>query len=110
MAPVLRVEVCLALPQRAWRVALELAPGARIEDALQVATPILQAGAAPVADSDASGVPARWAVGVHGRLRPPDWPLRDGDRVELYRPLEVDPKTARRRRAGQRCAAAGADA
>jgi putative ubiquitin-RnfH superfamily antitoxin RatB of RatAB toxin-antitoxin module len=29
-------------------------------------------------------------------------PLRDGDRVELYRPLTVDPKEARRRRAAKR--------
>ena len=108
MAPALRVEVCLALPQRAWRVALELAPGARIADALRAATPVLQAGAAPVANLDASGAPPHWAVGVHGRLRPSDWPLHDGDRVEILRPLEVDPKTARRRRARQPRAAAGA--
>jgi len=25
--------------------------------------------------------------------------LRDGDRVEIYRPLKIDPKEARRRRA-----------
>lgn len=100
MAPVLRVEVCLALPQRAWRVALELAPGARLSDALRAAAPVLQSGGAPATHLDAPA-PARWAVGVHGRLRAPDWPLRDGDRVELYRPLEVDPKVARRRRARQ---------
>ena len=37
-------------------------------------------------------------VGVWGRLRTPQDPLRDGDRVELYRPLQVDPKEARRQR------------
>ncbi|CAN0105203.1 unnamed protein product [Chrysoparadoxa australica] len=30
-----------------------------------------------------------------------DQPLRDGDRVEIYRPLTTDPKEQRRRRAGR---------
>ena len=37
-------------------------------------------------------------VGVWGRVQPLDHVLRDGDRVELYRPLTVDPKEARRLR------------
>jgi putative ubiquitin-RnfH superfamily antitoxin RatB of RatAB toxin-antitoxin module len=48
-------------------------------------------------------------AGIWGRVRPPGTLLHDGDRVELYRPLTVDPKEARRvraevrrRRSGQR--------
>ncbi len=37
-------------------------------------------------------------VGVWGRLRSLDDVLRDQDRVEIYRPLQVDPKEARRLR------------
>lgn len=37
-------------------------------------------------------------VGVWGRFCERSDRLRDGDRVELYRPLQVDPKEARRRR------------
>ncbi len=37
-------------------------------------------------------------VGVWGRKAPLDQPLRDQDRVEVYRPLRVDPKVARRER------------
>jgi len=37
-------------------------------------------------------------VGVWGRLQPLDAALRDGDRVEVFRPLTVDPKEARRLR------------
>ena len=37
-------------------------------------------------------------TGVWGRKLAPDHVLRDGDRVELYRPLKVDPKLARRER------------
>jgi putative ubiquitin-RnfH superfamily antitoxin RatB of RatAB toxin-antitoxin module len=38
------------------------------------------------------------SVGVWGALRGLDHPLRDRDRVEVYRPLKVDPKEARRLR------------
>lgn len=42
---------------------------------------------------------ARQRVGVWGHLRLLQDVLREGDRVELYRPLQVDPKQARRLRA-----------
>ncbi|HEV2540390.1 MAG TPA: RnfH family protein [Frateuria sp.] len=38
-------------------------------------------------------------LGIFGRRVAPDQRLRDGDRVEIYRPLTLDPKDARRRRA-----------
>ena len=38
------------------------------------------------------------ACGVWGQLRSPRYVLQSGDRVELYRPLTVDPKVARRER------------
>ena len=37
-------------------------------------------------------------VGIWGRLRSLDTVLHDHDRVELYRPLTIDPMAARRRR------------
>ena len=39
------------------------------------------------------------AVGIWGRVKPLATLLRDGDRVEIYRPLKADPKAARRHRA-----------
>lgn len=39
------------------------------------------------------------AFGVWGKVRPLSHVLRDGDRVEIYRPLLADPKEARRTRA-----------
>lgn len=36
--------------------------------------------------------------GVFGQRRAPESLLEEGDRVELWRPLRVDPKEARRRR------------
>jgi putative ubiquitin-RnfH superfamily antitoxin RatB of RatAB toxin-antitoxin module len=58
---------------------------------------------ATVADAvAAAGLTPAGHVGmaVHGESATGDRPLRDGDRVELLRPLAIDPKDARRRRAG----------
>lgn len=41
---------------------------------------------------------AHCTLGVWGKLRGLDEPLRDLDRIEIYRPLQVDPKEARRLR------------
>jgi len=40
-------------------------------------------------------------IGIWGRACPPETVLGDGDRVELYRPLTMDPNEARRLRAKQ---------
>lgn len=40
--------------------------------------------------------------GVFGELKPDDYCLGEGDRVEIYRPLTRDPREARRRRAGKK--------
>ncbi len=85
----LRVEVlyCPA-PGVADCVALQLPPGSCLQDAV-----------------DASGLCLRHALdaatlraGIWGRVQPSQTLLRDRDRVELYRPLRVDPKEARRLR------------
>jgi len=75
-------------PGRAVEVDLVLPAGATLRDALV-------AGGLSVAAVDAG--PRR--VGVWGRLRPLEAALADGDRVEVYRPLQVEPMEARRARA-----------
>ena len=55
---------------------------------------------------ECSGLPHAWprfdwrgaSVGVWGRKSGLDAALRDGDRIEVYRPLQIDPKLARRER------------
>jgi putative ubiquitin-RnfH superfamily antitoxin RatB of RatAB toxin-antitoxin module len=37
-------------------------------------------------------------LGVYGKRKTPDCLLHDGDRVEIYAPLSIDPKMARQRR------------
>ena len=39
------------------------------------------------------------SLGIFGKLVKPETILRDHDRVEIYRPLTVDPKEKRRKRA-----------
>lgn len=82
----MRVEVVIAWPDRYLARVVELPEGARVADAVGMAA------------LDPAGE-AR-ACAVHGVLARPEQPLRDGDRVELLRPLLIDPKEARRRRAG----------
>ena len=41
------------------------------------------------------------SLGIWGRACEPHTPLREGDRVEVYRPLTMDPNEARRLRAKQ---------
>jgi putative ubiquitin-RnfH superfamily antitoxin RatB of RatAB toxin-antitoxin module len=74
-------------------VSLHLQPGATLAEALQLSG-LLQRYGLP-----GEGL----ATGVWGRRQPADRVLREGDRVEIYRPLCVDPKEARRLRyrAGQ---------
>ena len=85
----LQVEVvCCAQAGPCQSVPLELAPGATVADALRLSGLLEQHGLG--ADTVKAGV---W-----GRVREGHTLLRDRDRVEIYRPLVVDPKEARRQR------------
>jgi putative ubiquitin-RnfH superfamily antitoxin RatB of RatAB toxin-antitoxin module len=86
----LRVEVVYALPEREDAVSVSLPAGASALDALR-ASGLLERH--PEIDL------ARQKIGVYGRVVSAEARLRDGDRVEVYRPLAVEPKEARRRRA-----------
>jgi putative ubiquitin-RnfH superfamily antitoxin RatB of RatAB toxin-antitoxin module len=81
----MRVEVVFALPGEAQVATVELPAGATVRDAVAAAR---------------IGSPA--VVGIFGKRVRPDHKLSDGDRVEIYRPLAMDPKEARRRRARKR--------
>ncbi len=70
-------------------VALEVSPGTTLSDCLD---------AAGLADRYPQWDPGSPAVGIWGRLRPLDTAVQSGDRVEVYRALQVDPMEARRAR------------
>ncbi|MFM0728414.1 RnfH family protein [Paraburkholderia strydomiana] len=89
MSARLSIEVCYASPDGQALIAVDLPEGATLRQAL-----------------DASGILQRFPgidlntqkVGVFGKLKPLDTVLADHDRVEIYRPLLVDPKLSRQRR------------
>ena len=89
----LEVEVVYATPGRQARYVLHVKEGATLSDAIR-ASGVLEAF--PEIDL------ARNRVGIHGTLAKGAQVLREGDRVEIYRPLSVDPKEARRARAARR--------
>ena len=89
MSARLSIEVCYALANEQALIAVDLPEGATLQQAIE-----------------ASGILRRYPqidlgmqkVGVFGKLKPLDTVLADHDRVEIYRPLLVDPKLSRQRR------------
>ena len=86
----MRIEVAYATVERQVLVALDVDEGATVESALRQA--------ADHAALDGLSLD-RMPVGIFGKRVERDRRLRPGDRIELYRPLLLDPKEARRRRA-----------
>jgi uncharacterized protein len=82
----IRVEVIQAWPRKYEAAYVDLAEGATVSEAI---------AAARLSQGD------HVCVAVHGETAAGDQTLRDGDRVELLRALTIDPKEARRRRAGK---------
>ena len=90
--PMIAVEIVHALRDEQQVVALTVPRGTTAVEAVLLSRlaeryPTIDPRAAP--------------LGIHGRPVPGDTVLREGDRVEIYRPLRADPKQARRRRAGE---------
>lgn len=90
MADGLSVEVVLATPEKQLLVTVVVDEGATVADVIA-----------------ASGIASRFPdlaftampAGIWGKPVSKNSAVRDGDRVELYRPLEIDPREARRQRA-----------
>lgn len=86
----IEIEVAYATPARQLLVKIQVPEGCTLEGAI-----------------DRSGIREEFpdmviddsAVGIFSRKAPLGQELREGDRVEIYRPLIADPKEARRRRA-----------
>ncbi|MDE0063833.1 MAG: RnfH family protein [Gammaproteobacteria bacterium] len=86
----MRVEVAYGTAEQQTLIAVEVEEGSTVGQVLQSAA----------AKQAFAGLPLESIpVGVFGRRVGRAAVLRPGDRVELYRPLAMDPKEARRRRA-----------
>ena len=90
MSDGLSVEVVLATPGEQALVTVVVEEGASVADVIAAS-----GMATRFPDLEVAALPA----GIWGRPVPKDTLVRDGDRVELYRPLEIDPREARRQRA-----------
>jgi putative ubiquitin-RnfH superfamily antitoxin RatB of RatAB toxin-antitoxin module len=95
----MRIHVAYVAPDTELLVALDLADGATVDDAIRESGVPERAGIIPDAGS----------LAVFGRRVTGATILRDGDRVEITRPLLCDPKAVRRDRAGRKAAHAAVD-
>jgi len=76
--------------QHRW---LDVEAGATLESALRGCAEFMAAQGQPL---------EALRIGIWGRVRPLATVLRERDRIEVYRPLTVDPKEARRLRYAKR--------
>lgn len=92
MSEMIHVEVAYALPQKQKIVTLELTEGATVEDAIQASGLVQMFPGLDLASAK---------VGIFGKSTKRNVTLREGDRVEIYRPLKADPKEVRKARAAK---------
>jgi putative ubiquitin-RnfH superfamily antitoxin RatB of RatAB toxin-antitoxin module len=92
-APRIRVEVAYATPARQILLGIEVPPDCTVAEAIELS-------GIREAFPEMDPVPA--AVGIFSRKVALDHKLQDGDRVEIYRPLLVDPREMRKQRAQKR--------
>lgn len=88
----LHVEVAYALPQKQAIVPLQVPAGTTAIEAVQQSG--LQRQFEELDPDNAK-------LGIFGKVVSPQQVLRDGDRVEIYRPLIADPKEVRKARAAR---------
>ena len=85
-----RVTVCWSpAPREVLEWPVDLPEGATVADAVR---------ASGFAAASGTALPGEGELGVWGRRCTARHLVREGDRVEIYRPLQVDPKVARRER------------
>lgn len=90
----IKVEVAYAKPDRQLIVSLDVNEGCTVEEAVLLSR--IQEEFPEIVLADVS-------IGVFGKVEshPQSRVLKAGDRVEIYRPLIIDPKEARKKRAGK---------
>lgn len=90
----IKVEVAYATPEKQLIVEVEVEEG----------TTMVQAAEKSGIEKEFTGLNlAETPMGLFGRkvAKPAEEVLREGDRVEIYRPLKIDPKQARLNRAAK---------
>ncbi len=85
-----QVEVAYATPSRQQVISVEVLPGTTIDAAIRLSG---------ILDLFPEIDLSRVQIGVYGDIAHPHDLVKDHDRVEIYRPLIAEPKSARRKRA-----------
>jgi len=85
----IRVEIIYPLPNKQEIITLELSEGSTVEDAINASELLSHYPELNLATIQ---------TGIFSKKVPLSHLLSDGDRVEIYRELLIDPKTARRKR------------
>ena len=85
------VELVFAMPDKQVLRSVTLAEGSSVDDVIAMGNLLTDFPELVLEDMQA---------GIWGRPVGRDHVVREGDRVELYRPLEMDPREARRLKAG----------
>jgi len=93
----MNIEVVLAYRERQYLVDMSLPEGTTIRQAVLVA---FERDLLPGDDEQLN--PATAPLGIYGEQEEDGFVLSEGDRVEIYRPLQQDPKEWRRQRANAR--------
>jgi len=91
MTNTISVEVAYALPTKQRIEQLQVAEGTTAVEAVTLSG-IDQ-------HFDTLDLSEKLELGIFGKAIPGTQALKDGDRVEIYRPLLIDPKEVRKRRA-----------
>lgn len=90
--PTLRIDVAYALPRQQWLRSVELPAGSHAIEAVRASGLVEMRPELTGIELD---------LGIFSSRVDSGHILQDGDRVEIYRPLQCDPMRARRLRAGR---------
>lgn len=93
MSDSIDIEVAYALPERQVICALSVPSGTTALEAVTRSDIVSQFEGLSLDENP--------KLGVFGKVVKPDHVLKAGERVEIYRPLLVDPKEVRKRRAAE---------
>ena len=93
MSELISVEVAYALPNKQLIKALEVPRGTSAIEAVRLS--------GIDADFEELSLDQSLQLGIFGKVVEGEQALQAGERVEIYRPLQVDPKEVRKRRAAE---------
>ena len=84
----MNVEVVFALPERQELISISVDPDATVDEVISKSK---------IGDKFPDEDISNYETGIWGKPVDRSHRLRDGDRLEIYRPLSIDPREARRK-------------